>query len=38
MRMQGGQGGPIEITDAMESYLDKFCLALIDKNELTSVS
>lgn len=35
---QGQQAGPVEITDARESYIEKFRLALIDKYEQTSVS
>ena len=37
-RMMRGESWPVEITDARESYIEKFRLALIDKYEQTSVS
>ena len=37
-RMLQGDNMPVEITDARESYIEKFRLALIDKYEQTSVS
>ena len=36
--LEGTQVGPLEITDARESYIEKFRLALIEKYEQTSVS
>ena len=36
--LRGEEAAPVEITDARESYIEKFRLALIDKYEQTSVS
>jgi len=36
--IRGEEAVPVEITDARESYIEKFRLALIDKYEQTSVS